>query len=258
MDRKRYYYLGCSHGSNRIYHSGKGHFFGGHALGILVMNISYPKLPGNVANATTYKYPICYKVLNFDDPMTLLSGDKKLLDEIIRKGKELVEEGVRAIVCACGYFGHFQNELSEAFDVPVYTSSLLQIPLIKIGLKPKQRIGLICANKKHLTLELLQSIGVPNSDMLVIEGMDGKEEFNRIQYNKQSFNNTKLCREIVETAVRMVKDYPDIGAILLECSDLPPYSVFVQNAVSLPVFDFITMINWVHHSICQKAYYGFI
>jgi len=56
----------------------------------------------------------------------------------------------------------------------------------------------------------------------------------------------------------VVKPNPDIGAILLECSDMPPYSADVQRAVNLPVFDFITMINWVHHSVAQRPYYGYL
>ena len=60
------------------------------------------------------------------------------------------------------------------------------------------------------------------------------------------------------TAVDMVERAPDIGAILLECSDMPPYAADVQRAVNLPVFDFVTLINWVHSSVARRPYEGFI
>jgi len=44
----------------------------------------------------------------------------------------------------------------------------------------------------------------------------------------------------------------------LECSDLPPFSKAVQEAFDLPVFDYISLINWVYHAVVQHSYSGFI
>lgn len=239
-----------------IFHSQKGQFLGGYTIGILAMDIWYPKLPGNVANATTYDFPVLYKRLDFDEPLDMLKGDPKLLPEVIKKGQELVNDGVRAIICACGYLGYFQKELSAALDVPVYTSSLLQIPLIKMGLKANQRIGLLCANKENMKDRLLASVGVNDSTILEIVGMSDQSEFQHILYNDLAFNNDTLTQQVVTKVQKMVANNPDIGAILIECSDLPPYAAAIQDATNLPVFDFTTMINWVHQSVQQKDYRG--
>lgn len=77
-------------------------------------------------------------------------------------------------------------------------------------------------------------------------------EFHAIRYGETTLDNGALKRALVQKAVAAVKQDPSIGALLLECSDLPPY------AVGLPVFDFITLINWLHQSLCQRPYYGFI
>jgi hypothetical protein len=55
---------------------------------------------------------------------------------------------------------------------------------------------------------------------------------------------------------RIRKEYPQVGAILLECSDLPPYAWAIQRASALPVFDFITLIRWVYISLTQQPYFG--
>ena len=60
------------------------------------------------------------------------------------------------------------------------------------------------------------------------------------------------------TALELLNDDSDIGAILLECSDLPPYAAAVQAATQLPVFDFITLIRWLHHATTQRPYSGWI
>ena len=61
---------------------------------------------------------------------------------------------------------------------------------------------------------------------------------------------------VVEAAEKLVTEHDDVGAILLECSDIPPYAYRVQQATGLPVFDFITLINWAHDAVTQTPYYG--
>ena len=70
-------------------------------------------------------------------------------------------------------------------------------------------------------------------------------------------NNAVARQELVEGAKSLVKEHPEIGAILLECSDMPPYAAAVQNAVNLPVFDFTTMINWVCSSVLKNPVGGY-
>lgn len=64
--------------------------------------------------------------------------------------------------------------------------------------------------------------------------------------------------ELVSIAKNMVRDHPDIGAILLECTDMPPHAADIQRAVNLPVFDSVTMIKFIKNVVCQQPYYGFL
>ena len=181
-----------------------------------------------------------------------------MLDNIINAAKELESEGVRAICGACGYLGYFQKAVAEATDVPVFLSSLIQIPFIKMGLKSSQKIGIICAYKSYLTTEILNTCGIKDPDICIVRGLEEFENLSAILNNKGCFNNDKIRDEVVSVVREMVDDNPEIGAILLKCSDLPPYAFEVQKAVKLPVFHFITMIDMVYHSVAQKPFYGFI
>ena len=237
----------------------KGQVIAGYTIGILLLEVWYPLLPGNVVNASTFKYPVRHKLIKGATQERVHSGDPTLVDNIIQAGKELEDEGVRAIVGACGYLAHYQNEAASAFSVPTYLSSLLQIPLIKSGLRPHEKIGVLCADKDSINSDLFKKIGIDNNDICVVEGLGEKPEFSAILKRDRGYFNNELIRaEVVMAAEQMVKKNRDIGAILLECSDLPPYAADVQKAVNLPVFDFITMINWVHNSVAQMPYYGYI
>ena len=228
-------------------------------IGIVLLNVGYPIVPGNVANASTWNFPVSYvKVHNVDSPR-LHTKDPTIIDELAASANELVKEnGVRAVICACGYFGRWQKQLRDRVDVPVYASSLIQIPMIKMGLKKDQKIGVLCAVTRTFDNELLECCGVDDSSYLVIRSMEEAPEFSAIPRDRDTMNNSKCRAEFIQAAKELVAEHPEIGAILLECSDMPPYAADIQNAVNLPVYDFTTMVNWVENAVCRKPFHGFI
>jgi aspartate/glutamate racemase len=236
-------------------HSVPASYCGGHPIGIIAVDLVYPKLPGNVVNATTYDFPVLFKKVKFDIEL-LFVGAQEIEEEIIAAAKELEAEGVRAIIGACGYFAHFQKQVAEAVNVPVFLSSLSQIPLIKLGLKPSQKIAVFAASGENLNQTLLQNVGV-NTEDCIIQNVGSLESFAPIRWGKTELDNALLTKDLTDIARKLVIEYPEIGAILLECSDLPPYASDIQRATGLPVFDFITLINWVVHAVVQKRYFGY-
>jgi len=234
-----------------------GSYLGGHAIGIIAVDWLAPKMPGNVANATTYSYPVLYKVIKLDNGIEqMFAGDPALEQRIVEAAKELERDGVRAIIGACGYFAHYQKIVAAAVNVPVFLSSLCQLPIIKIGLKPDQKILVMCADSDSFSQKFLDRVN-GNMDDCVIQGVSVLDSFGGIRWNRLEMDNGKLTEDLAELARQTVEAHPEVGAILLECSDLPPYACAIQQATGLPVFDFITMIDWVEHAVVQKRYCGF-
>lgn len=237
----------------------KGQNIAGYSIGILyIEHVWYPMVPGNIVNAYTFDFPVRLKAVDGLDILRLFKAEKSVLDDLIKAGKQLEKEGVRAISAACGFFGNFQKELSEALDVPVAISSLIQIPWIAAIIKPNQKIGVLTADKSSLTDKLLQNCGIVNKEQLIIEDLRHEPEFSCILEGRGEFDNSIVEQEVVAKSMEIIKKAPDTGAILLECSDMPPYAAAIQKAVKLPVFDFTTLIKWLHNSVAQKPYNGFI
>lgn len=232
-----------------------GAYLGGHAIGIIAVDLVYPKLPGNVVNATTFSFPVLYKKVSFEIEQ-LFNGDPALEKMIVDAAKELVADGARAIIGACGYFAHFQKQVAAAVKVPVFMSSLCQIPIIKIGLQPDQKILVMCASGDNVNQEFFSKVGA-NLDDCVVQDVGSMESFAPIRWGKTVMDNERLTKDLAALAQKVVSEHPEIGAILLECSDLPPYACEIQRATGLPVYDFISLINWVEHAVVQKRYYGF-
>ncbi|MGD9078339.1 MAG: aspartate/glutamate racemase family protein [Desulfobacterales bacterium] len=236
----------------------KGRAISGASIGILVLDLGYPYLPGNVANASTYDFPVRFNILKGSTIPQILSHDRSLLDMIVEGGMELVKDGVRAIVGACGYFGYYQKEAAAALDVPVFLSSLLQISVVRQTLRADQQVGVICAHRDSLSRETLAACGIDDPSELVIVGAQDLPEFKNILNCTCHYNPAQLEQELTKLSVKLIEDNPSIGALLLECSDMPPFSWSVQNATGLPVFDFITMIKWIHSAVVQQPYHGFM
>ncbi|MBI1964442.1 MAG: hypothetical protein HYS37_13825 [Candidatus Rokubacteria bacterium] len=55
--------------------------------------------------------------------------------------------------------------------------------------------------------------------------------------------------EHVRVARRLVAEHPDVGAIVLECTNMPPYAADVQRATGLPVFDIVSLVTLLHGAL---------
>ena len=252
-----YGYLGKGDTQRQRFVMPKGQNIAGHAIGIVHLEVWYPLLPGNVVNATTYDFPVRYKVLREATIPRILDADPGLLDLIIEAGREFQKEGVRAMVGACGYFANYQREVSAALDIPVFLSSLLQVPMIHRALKPGQRVGILFADASAVNQNMLEFCGITSEMPIAYMGMEEQPEFRSILEGTGAFDYDKMEQELVDRARQLVTEHPDVGAILLECSDMPPFAWAIQREVGLPVFDFITMINWIYQGVLQRPYEGF-
>jgi len=232
----------------------------GESIGILILDAAYPCIPGNVGNASSFHFPVRYKVVKGASIDRLLKKrDMTLLESFINAALELQEEGVKAITGACGFMALFQREVSDVVEVPVLLSSLLQIPFIYQTLSRKRKIGIVTADSKSLTSDHFISIGVSDEIPLVIRGMEDQKEFREaILEEKGSLDSDLIENEVLSVARELVTNNPDVGAILLECSDLPPYAHAIQVEFNLPVFDFTTMIQYVHAALVRKEFQGFM
>ena len=249
---------------DRLIANRPGRTFGGVAIGVLLFGFAgYTLPPGSVENATTYKYPVHFK------PVTSATVDNVVrpglndvvLKELIEAAQELVDQGCRAIIGGCGYFGNYIPEVREAVSVPCFMSSLAQLPMILSSMASHKKVAVICADGAALPgSAALRNCGIVDESRLVIAGgsVSNIPEMDLVLSNSGGYNPKKLEREIVAVAQELVLNDPDIGAFLLECTLFPAVSHAVQDAVGLPVFDYVTMIDWVQSAVVQRQYYGYI
>ena len=227
----------------------------GELIGILLLDTNTPFIQGDVGNANSFGYPVRFKRIDKLTPERIFEHDRSFIQAMIAGAKELEREGVRAVTGDCGFMAIFQQEVQEAVSIPVFLSSLLQAPFMLSIINPRAAIGILTANAQSLTTDILSALGVSNLDRIVISGLEGAKHFREAAIDDLGILDSDQVRlEVVKAAVNLQTHNPAIGAILLECSMLPPYGAVVQEATGLPVFDYLSMVDHVASSLNKKRF----
>lgn len=237
----------------RVARGGKAIY--GAPLGILMLEAKFPRIPGDMGNATTWPFPVLYRVVAGATPeKVVLKGAAGLLPDFIDAAKDLVRLGAEAITTNCGFLSVFQQEIAAAVNVPVATSSLMQVPWVQATLPPGKRVGLVTVSGSTLTPAHLQGAGVPLDTPMI--GTENGREFFRILIKAERIDMDIALAEqdVVQAGVDLVAKNPDVGAIVLECTNMPPYAAALQTAVSIPVYDIYSMISWFHAGLRPRAF----
>jgi|SRR5882672_6382730 len=227
----------------------------GAPLGILMLEARFPRIPGDMGNATTWPFPVLYRVVRGASPeKVVLQGARGLLPDFIEAAQDLVRLGAEAITTNCGFLSLFQNELAAAVAVPVATSSLMQVRWVQATLPPGKHVGVLTISGSTLTPAHLESAGVP-LDTPVVGTENGREFFRVLIKAEKDDMDIELARQdIVDAGKQLVARNPDVGAIVLECTNMPPYSAALQAEVGLPVYDIYSMINWFHAGLRPRSF----
>ncbi len=237
---------------SRIAYGGKSIY--GARLGILMLEARFPRIPGDMGNAGTWPFPVLYRIVKGASPQRVVREKATgLLPAFIDAAKELVAEGADGITTNCGFLALFQKELAAAVGVPVATSGLLQAPFIESLLPPGKRVGIVTVSGESLTAEHLGAIGL-RAD-IPIQGTEGGSEFTRVLLgNEERLDVAAAERDILEAGETLLRRHGDLGAILLECTNMAPYARALREATRLPVFDIYSFMIWFHAGLAPRDF----
>ena len=226
----------------------------GEAIGILLLDGGIPRVPGDIGNAGTFPFPVRYKVVRDVDITNVKQGlGEAELNKFIAAAQELEHEGCRAITTSCGFLGAYQKQIASAVGIPVYTSSLMQVGFVYSMLPAGKKVGGITSSTDNMTPALLEAVGIAHIPM-EIEGLNGSPSFIAMHSSDPTLDMDALREEMLDAARKLVERAPDVGALVFECTNMPPYSLDVQEATGLPVFDIVTLTHYLYHAVVQTQY----
>jgi hypothetical protein len=211
------------------------------ALGVLMLDTRFPRVPGDVGNPATFDIPVRYRIVQGASPQRVVrERAHSLLQPFIDAGHALVAEGASAITTSCGFLVLFQQPLQAALPVPVWTSSLLLLPELQ-ATRGARRVGVLTADADSLGADHLAAAGAATDTP--VEGLARGSAFQRcLLENQPSFDVDDARAATVDAARRLVARHPDVTTIVLECTNLPPYAEAVRAATGCAVHDLTTLI----------------
>ncbi len=246
----------------------KEHRCYGMGLGIIILDDVYPGFPGDVRNASAFPFPIQYEIAEGVDIVALVNRKDKspCLEPIQRAARKLERMGCRAIAAECGYFAYFQKEIAGYVDVPVFMSSLLQVPWAQQLIGPDKVVGILVAEAKYMTPAHLEAVGIQPGSNYVLAGAedDGRcpefeslwEESKRPDPPGASYD--KAEKEFVQVAVDFFGAHPNMGAMVLECTGMQPFARALQREIDIPVFSWGTLLDYAYSVVVHRDYYGHV
>lgn len=227
----------------------------GAAIGVICMDTSFTKIPGHIRNPVTFDFPVLYEVVTGATAQRIVEqADPSLLEPFIAAAGALHGRGAAAITGACGFLAIFQRELAAAVPVPVFSSSLIQVPMVHRMVCPGQKVGLLVASETALTQRHLAGVGAQDVPVCVT-GMAGQPEFREVmlEARRPDLDVARLEGEVLCQAEALATANQDMGALVIECTDLAPFAAAVQARLGLPVFDIVTLTEMVHRSLARSG-----
>ena len=226
----------------------------GARVGILMLETRFPRIPGDMGNAETWPFPVLFKVVpGASSRRVVCDKAAGLLDEFLGAAGELVRLGADGITTTCGFLSLFQRQIAAHVGVPVATSSLMQIPLIERVMPPGKRVGVLTVSAENLTEEHLLAAGADPATPVV--GTDNGSEFTRVMINDEERLDVAAAEhDILAAGDTLVTTHSDVGAILLECTNMVPYARALSERLRLPVFSIYTFVSWFQAGLVPRDF----
>jgi Asp/Glu/hydantoin racemase len=226
----------------------------GASLGILMLKARFPRIPGDMGNALSWPFPVHYRIVRDATPERVVRrGAEGLLGHFIDAARALVADGADGVTTNCGFLSLFQDEIAEAVGVPVATSSLMQVALVNRVLPKGRRAGILTISGSTLTPRHLACAGVPEGTP--VGSTEGGTEFTRAILGDELHLEVEAARrDNVDAALALTAAHPDLGALVLECTNMTPYADAIQAATGLPAFSMQSFAEWFHSGLRPRRF----
>lgn len=226
----------------------------GAQVGILMLDARFPRIEGDMGNALTWDFPVHYHIVRDATPDRVVRRRAEGLEEaFVAAGRALVADGVDGITTNCGFLSLIQTRLAAALEVPVITSSLMQVGMIEATLPPGRRCGILTISGSTLTPAHLAAAGVREDTP--IGTTEGGAEFTRaILENDVELDVDAARADNIAAAQALVRAHPEVGALVLECTNMIPYAADIQRETGLPVFGMDSFVRWFQSGLRPRTY----
>lgn len=218
-------------------------------LGILMLDTRFPRIVGDIGNAASFDFPVIFRRMEgirSADAVTSHPDRPRVLAALKANAEALAAEGAVGLSTSCGFLALYQDDLAAVSPVPVATSALLHIKALK-----GKKVGVITASARNLTPAHFEAVGAPGNTPFV--GLPEDSSFaGTFLRNGLTLDRDVVEREVVAAGHDLVAQHPGIDTVVLECTNLPPYKKALEQALGLPVYDVLDLLNGFYAGLSAR------
>lgn len=226
-------------------------------LGILRVNSTFERRAGDVAVKESWNIPV--KVIDMPtSSVAEVVGTSNNYSEAFIQGwidvaQQMIDEGAVAITTSCGFLSALHPILQAKFPkIPIGTSSLLQISIASNLIEPGKRIGVLTFDGDVLGEKHLRAVGADPTTPIV--GIEKGCSFDKLIRLSEPFDHEEHTKDLLKAAEKLITTYDDIGGIVLECANMPPFRRAIHEFTGLPVWDVVTLGHFVYEVGLSRAF----
>jgi hypothetical protein len=215
-----------------------------------MLDTDFPRPPGDVGNPESWRMKVIFARVPGASVKAVVRSDPTALVELFAEaGNRLADQGAAGLITSCGFLAALQHQLAGRLRIPIATSALLQIPLL--AQTTLGRVGVITYDRAALGPYHLRNIGVPLDTP--IAGLPPGGAFHTMIERGGPYDSDALRQEAVDAAMALRNSVADLAAIVLECTNLPPFAADIAHAAGVPVYDILTLGHWFHAGLVARA-----
>jgi hypothetical protein len=221
-------------------------------LGVLMLDTAFTRFPGDIGNPARTTVVLFERVPLATARRIVGIADGAFVDPFVAAGERLIARGATHITTSCGFLVAYQAELARRLSVPVATSSLLLLPLLERMMPAGRRVGVLTFSSVALTAQHLAAAGAALDTP--VQGLEPDCHFQRAIYGDwtgdAAADFAARDGDVANATRALITHEPDLGAILLECTNFPPHrSAILREAITqttrLPIYDIWSLLGLV-------------
>lgn len=225
-------------------------------LGFIAVDVHFHRPPGDPSNGRTWPFPLLREQVSgsqLDNIVTKDQYPQQFIDSFVSAGLKLAERGCVGLITSCGFLAMAQPEVAARLPIPVATSALIQLPSILALLPPTKDVGVITYDHEKLGSLHLSRMGNTETGRVHVTGPPSDGSLRTMIRDGAPYSHTAIQEELIQCARELTARHESIGAIVLECTQMPPFAERIQEAVKLPVYDVYSMGMWFYSGLVKRT-----
>lgn len=221
---------------------------------MLMLESRFPRFKGDIGHPETFDPPALLETICNATPKRVVEDQATgLVNSFANAAIKLEQAGANLITTSCGFLVLHQKILEAAVTVPLVSSALLAVPVAAEQLSQKGlRPAILTILTENLTEAHLQASGSRLDTP--IGAPDPKGHFcTQILGNHETMDKDAARQDVITAATNLMNKHTDIGALVLECTNMPPYASDLARLFKIPILSLPGLLPLCQTGLSFKA-----